>query len=202
MILENVVDVVARSKTTVDVTYAIYQEINKYILIKYNNEDLAKQNRNKEIDFIFHLGLIQAKQNLSSDSSSLLHKERKPRKDVWEKLGRIAKEFLDCTAYPKIPGGAISQILNKVLPNRDPRVIKDYRKTVLSYCNVQEDIIKRCTNDSRLGELNVSFFVELIPKQYITTSSTSSCGEELERWAAREVVNVLIMDTLDFPSIR
>ena len=175
---QNDVDVVARPKTTVDVTYDVYQEINRYLLIKYNNEDLAKQNRDKEIDSIFQLGLIQAKQNLSSDSSSLLHKERKPRKDVWERLGRIAKEFLDCTAYPKIPGGAIPQILNKVLPNRDPRVIRDYRKTILSYCNVREDVINRCTNDSRLGELNVSFFVELIPKQYITSSSTSSFFEE------------------------
>lgn len=170
-------DVVVKQelRTHTNLALNIYKQFNNYLKMKYTgNEEDITQNTDKEFDTIVNLGLIQAKESLSSNNSSLLHKERKPRKDVWEKLGRIAKVLLDCNTYPKVPGDTILQILNKVLPHGDPRVIRDYRKTVLSYCNIQEDVIERCTSDNRLGELDVSFFVELIPKQYITTSSTSS----------------------------
>jgi len=173
--------VVANLQTSVDLSYDIYQQINDYLKIKYNDEEEIYQNRNKEIQLVFQLGLIQAKQNLSSNNSSLLHKERKPRKDVWVKLGRIAKNLLDCHSYPKINGITLKHIINQVLGDGDPRVIRDYSKTVLLYCNVEEDYIEKVVARNKLnkfGELDVSLFLSLIPKQYIATSSTSSFGDK------------------------
>jgi len=154
--------------------FDINKQFLQYLKLKYNgNEEAINLNSEQEFDNVVRLGLIQAEQQLSSNDSILLHKERKPRKDVWESLGRIAKEFLACYTYPKIHGGNLREMLNKSLGNKDHRIIKDYRKTVLIYSNFKEDVIKRCTNDNKLGELDVSFFVSLIPKQYITSSSSS-----------------------------
>ena len=174
-------DVAANSQRIV-MTYKklsleLYKAFSDFLKLKFNNNVRAiNANEEKEFETVFHLGLIQAKNNLFSGTSTLLHKGKNPRRDVWENLGRIAREFLNCNTYPIIPSYALGNLLNKALGNRDPRVIKDYRKTVLLYCNFNEECIDRC-KDSRLGEIDVTFFVSQIPKQYIATSSTSSFPE-------------------------
>ena len=160
------------------ISLKLRKEFTNYLKLKFcNNEKDIDVNEQKEFEYIVNLGLIQAKNLLFTKESSLLHKGKKPRKDVWRNLGRIASEFLNCSSCPIIPSQYLSQILNKSLGDKDPRVIKDYRKTVLLYCNKDELTIDRC-NDSRLGELDVTFFVSQVPKQYLTTSSTSSFGVE------------------------
>ena len=160
------------------ISLKLRKELTNYLKLKYcNNEKAIDVNEQKEFEYIVNLGLIQAKKLLFTKESSLLHKGKKPRKDVWRNLGRIASEFLNCSSQPIIPSQYLSQILNKSLGDKDFRVIKDYRKTVLLYCNKDELTIDR-SNDSRLGELDVTFFVSQVPKQYLTTSSTSSFGVE------------------------
>jgi len=154
------------------------KDFSKFLDLKYSkNEYAININEQKELDKIIRLGLIEAKRSLFSQKSSLLHKERSPRKDVWIKLGRLANEFIQCNTYPKIPSSCLSQIINKALGKVDPRVYSDYRKTILLYCNIDENIIERCS-DMRLGNLDVTDFVLQIPKQYINslnyTSSSSS----------------------------
>ena len=160
------------------ISLKLRKELTNYLKLKYcNNEKAIDIYEQKEFEYIVNLGLIQAKKHLFTKESSLLHKGKKPRKDVWRNLGRIASEFLNCNSCPVIPSQYLSQILNKSLGDKDPRVIKDYRKTVLLYCNKDELAIDR-SNDSRLGELDVTFFISQVPKQYLTTSSTSSFGVE------------------------
>lgn len=182
--LKNDNDVVAQQLISSDVithqkiSLNLRKEFTNYLKLKFcNNEKAIDVNEQKEFEHIFKSGLIQAKNLLFTKESSLLHKGKKPRKDVWYNLGRIASEFLNCSSYPIIQSQYLSQILNKSLGDKDFRVIKDYRKTVLLYCNKDELIIDR-SNDSRLGELDVTFFVTQVPKQYLTTSSTSSFGVE------------------------
>jgi len=153
-------------------------KINCFLKLKYcNNQKAIDVNEQQEFEAIIKYGLIHVQNILFSKTSTLLHKGKSPRKDVWKKLGRIATEFLNCTTYPMIPSYALRSLLNKAMGNKDKRIIQDYRKTVLLYCNYDEKIIDQCS-DSRLGELDVAFFVLQIPKQYLTTSSTSSFGVE------------------------
>lgn len=175
LVKENDVDDVAQEIVThVKLPLELYKQFSDYLEIKFNkNEESINNQEQKELKYVFNLGLIQAKNNLASNTSPLLHKEKKPRADVWLNLGRIAYGFLQCQTYPIIKAAYLSAILNKALGNKDQRVIKDYRKTVLIYCNINELAIERC-KDSRLGELDVSFFVQIIPKQYISESTASS----------------------------
>ena len=171
-------DVAASSQsipiTHVKLPYNLYKQIIWYMKLKYCNNDKAIDvNESKEIEYIVNLGLSQAKKLLFSKESPLLHKGKKPRKDVWLNLGKIASEMLRCYTYPIIPSSYLQLILNKSLGSVDSRVLKDYRRTVLYYCNIDEQVIEKC-NDSRLGELDVAFFVSMIPKQFLTASSTSS----------------------------
>lgn len=150
----------------------LYKEFGDFMNLKYNkNDEAILKNEESEAEKIFHLGLISAKKGLDSDSI-LLHKDKKPRKDVMIKLGKIANEFLFMTDYPVIPGIALKKIINKALGNVDPRVYDDYKKTVLDYSK----------KDSKFGRLDISFFVQLIPKQFIEhyTTSSSSSFEDLK----------------------
>lgn len=172
-------DVAAQEITThVKLSLGVYKQFSDYLELKFNkNEQAINNQEQKELEYIFNLGLIQAKNNLSTNTSPLLHKEKKPRADVWQNLGRIAYEFLQIHTYPVIDAALLPAILNRALGNKDPRVIRDYRRTVLLYCNINELAIEK-SKDSRLGELDVSFFVKLVPKQHIqsditATSSTS-----------------------------
>ena len=164
--------------TYIQIPLELNKKLYEYLSLKYcKNEDEIRKNESEEIANVIAIGLIHAKNSFSKKESTLLHKGKKPRADVWERLGSVAAEFLKCYTYPKIPGGNLIELLNKALGGIDHRVFKDYKKTVLNYCNISEDIIKRCTNYPALGELDVSLFVKQIPKQYISTSSTSSFSE-------------------------
>lgn len=178
--INDVDDVVIKNKTLSEteiithlkIRLRSWIEISQYLTLKYNkNENAININEQNEIDFIIKQGLIIAKQNLFSNKSSLLHKEKEPRKDVWKKLGKIAYELIQYNSYPKISSFQLQRTLNKVLRHRDHRVIQDYQNTILTYCN------NTFEKGSNFGELDVSFFVSLIPKQFIEipleTSSTS-----------------------------
>jgi hypothetical protein len=147
------------------------KEFNRIMTIKYNkDENSINENQEKELELVFLKGLNQLKIELSKQSSTLLHKGKTPRADVWEKLGLIASEFLKFHTYPIISGSALEGLLNKALGMVDSRVKKDYRKTVLLYCNINERIMER--GDRGLGKLDVSGFVESIPKQYLIFNLT------------------------------
>jgi len=188
--LDNDDDVVVRHnfQTQETITYKkislkLNSQFNQFMKLKYTkNEDAMNKCEQNEFEYIVSLGLIQAKIELYSQKSTLLHNGKEPRKDVWMNLGSIASEFLKCYTYPKIPSANLFTILNKALGNKDIRVIRAYRKTVLLYCNIDEEVINKC-KDVRLGEIDVLFFVKSIPKQYLNiyqdeTSSTSSFEKE------------------------
>jgi hypothetical protein len=166
------------------ISVELNREIAEYTKLKYTNNDAAIDScEQKEFECIIKIGLVHAKQALFSKESILLHKGKKPRNDVWQNLGKIASEFLKCNTYPTIPSNYLSAILNKALGNRDHRVVQDYRRTVLLYCNTSEELIKK-SKGIQFGNLDVSLFVQLIPKKYIvmidTTSSTSFVKNEGE----------------------
>jgi len=155
--------VTQRLRTYTKLDFDIKTQFLQYLKLKYNgNKEAIELNSDKEFDDVVSLGLIQTKQKLFSYDSILLHKERKPRKDVWKKLGKVAAELLNCHTYPKIPSVNITGILNKALGERDYRVIDDYHGTVMDY-----------SQGDNIMELDVALFVSLIPKQYITSSSSS-----------------------------
>jgi len=197
LLLNNDDDVVANKNqvlliqtplTNVKMPIDLFKQFSDYLKLKYEkNEEIIIKNEQDEFNKVFSLGLIQSRKYLSSETT-LLHKDRKPRKDVLIKLGLIATEFLRSSDYPKYPASELWTVLNKALGDCDYRVKTDYKKTVLLYCNINENIIDRCTNYKALGELDVSGFVKLIPKKYIsdfspinTTSSTSLSELQTEK---------------------
>ena len=71
-----------------------YRFFSDYLKLKFNkNEDAINKNEEQEFDNVVQLGIITATKNLFVSYSELLHKGRKPRKDVWKKLGKIAIEW-------------------------------------------------------------------------------------------------------------
>ena len=155
-------------KTSVNVSYPIYQKINSYISKKYPNSKYLGEQKAKEIDHIFSLGIEQAEKELEC---SILFEEKKPRKDVLQNLGKLAQEFLLLPDYPNIKAMAVTKTINKVIGFRDKRTKKKYEKCVHQYIGKPGDF----------AITNVSGFVERIPNEFLnTTSSTSSFGEKYE----------------------
>ena len=143
-----------------------YKEFSEILRIKYNNNELEiNKNHDYELDRVIVLGL----QEWSKEETGyeIIHNDKSADKRVLKKLGRIAHELLMIDTYPKVDAAVLPVILNKALGNMDPRPKKDYRKTILYYCNIDDEIIERCT-DSRLGELDVSRFVRRVPREYMT----------------------------------
>jgi len=145
------------------------------VKLKYlNNEDAINKNYTKELEMIIKYGLITFRNSIYNSNSELLHKDKQPTKKVWKKLGAIASEFIKCNTYPKISGNSLTELLNKALGNMDPRPLKDYRKTVLGYCNINDIAIDSCKSNSMFGDLDVSFFVSLIPREYLNISKQTA----------------------------
>lgn len=165
--------------TYIRILLPTYKKFGDYVRLKYlANEDAINKNEQSEIEYVFSIGLSRALGDLATNDSPLLHKGKKPRRDEWERLGRIASELLRMEGYPRIASTSLQVALNKALGSMDPRTVREYRRTVLHYCNVDEIRISR--SEPRLGLLDVSLFVKLVPRQYLcaldATSSTSSSG--------------------------
>jgi len=156
-----------KTKTSIDVSHPIYQKINRYLSKKYPNTNLEFKDRRKETDYIFSLGVERAEKELEC---SILFEEKKPRRDVLENLGKMAHEFLIHHQYPEIQPMVVTKVINKVMGSRCDRTKEKYKKCITQYTK----------NSGELGNLDISLFVERIPKQYLpTTSSTSSFGEKI-----------------------
>jgi len=152
---------IQKLKTDIPVNHDIYQSFNEYLKIKYaNNPEKIEKNKELEIDLIFKNGLYQA-QELLDIGTTLLFKDRSPREDVLKKLGNIAYEFTMLSGYPNIAPRTLQKLINKILRKNDFRTIRDYKKCIISYSNKM----------NRFGILDVSMFVDLIPKQYVKEKS-------------------------------
>lgn len=143
------------------------KEFSEILQIKYNNnEEEINKNEDYEFDRVVAFGLTKWKQE--ETGYEITHNGKKADKRVLKKLGRIALELFKINTYPKVDASVLPVVLNKALGNMDPRPRRDYRKTVLYYCNVDEEVIDRCS-DSRLGELDVSGFVRRVPSSYMVS---------------------------------
>jgi len=142
-----------------------YKEFCDILRLKYNNnEEEINKNHDYEFDRVITLGLEEwAKEETGYE---IIHNGKPADKRVLQKLGRIAYELLLINTYPKVDANALTAILNKALGVTDKRTTRQYRKTILDYCNFDEQIIERCS-DSRLGELDVSRFVRRVPREYM-----------------------------------
>ena len=149
-----------------------YKEFSEILRIKYNNNELEiNKNHDYEFDRVISLGLQEWTKE--ETGYEIIHNSKPADKRILKKLGRIAHELLMINTYPKVDAVALPVILNKALGNMGPRSKKDYRKTILYYCNIDDEIIERCA-DSRLGELDVSRFVRRVPREYIKGATYDS----------------------------
>ena len=125
------------------------------------------ENETSEFQKLFTLGLDQLTK--TSTGYEIIHAGKKADTRVLKKLGLIAKVFTDFDSYPKIESTHLQIIINKALGSVDDRTYKKYRKTILDYCNYDEEIIEKC-DDNRFGILDVSRFVKRIPTKYVVGS--------------------------------
>ena len=110
---------------------------------------------------------------LNNNTSALLHKGKSPRVDVWVRLGLIASEFLAYPTYPIIQSRDLSSILDKALGPADFRVKMDYRKTILHYCNINDNLIEK-KNDTIFKQIDAQFYVTQIPKRFLIPPDATS----------------------------
>ena len=158
----------ADQRLPVLINLATYTEFQDMLKIKFkNNDDLITAQKHYEFDKVIFLGL-QAYKKQEEDDYELIHKDKVADIRVLKKMGKIVSELQKFQTYPIVSGAAISVIIEKALGNPDSRVLREYRKTLLNYCNIDEDIIEKCAN-SRLGELDVTGFVRQVPRQYVST---------------------------------
>jgi len=150
-----------QKKVEIELSYPTYQRIKDYLNKKYPNSNLYYEDKLHEIDYLFSLGLEQAKKEFECP---ILFEERIPRKDRMEKLGKIALEFTLHPNYPKIKSLAIVNIINKILPLQDKRTIKKYLYCINQYIGKPKEF----------GECDVSGFVERMPDEFFKTSSSTS----------------------------
>jgi len=147
-----------------------YKEFCDILRIKYNNnEDEINKHEDYEFDRLITFGLSKYKNE--ETGYELIHKGKPADKRVLKKLGRIAFELKEVNTYPIINMTSLHVILNKALGDMDIRTMRGYRKTVLYYCNVDEDVIDKC-KDIRLGEQDVSGFVRRVPSSFVTGDDT------------------------------
>ncbi len=158
----------SEKRIPVPIKLSTYKEFIDILKIKFKNkDDLLSSQKNYELDKLIFLGLQQYKKQ-EEDEYNLIHKNKVADIRVLKKMGKIVSELKKFQTYPTISGDAISFIIERALGDPDSRVLRDYRKTVLNYCNIDEDIIERCSN-SRLGELDVTGFVRQVPMKYVST---------------------------------
>jgi len=148
---------------TVEMGIETMSKFRDYLSIKYHDEESIVKNKLNEFDDVLSLGIEQAKKELEP----ILFEEKKPRKDVLIKLGKITNEFLKSPTYPDIRAVTLRQTINKSLGISDERTIKKYERCIQQYIG----------NPRELGLTDVSSFVDRMPKQFVnTTSSSSSCA--------------------------
>jgi len=141
------------------------KDFSDILKIKYdNNDEEINKNEDSDFDRVVYLGLKEWKKQ--EKGYEIIHDGKPADKRVLKKLGKIAFTFLQFDSYPEINSTVLISVLNKTLGLADKRTKKNYRKTILDYCNVDESVINKCS-DSLIGELNVRRFVKRIPMEYI-----------------------------------
>ncbi len=155
----------SEQRTLVNIKLSTYREFTDILKIKFKNQEyLIKKELDNEFDKLLFLGL---KEYTKQESSfELIHKDKLADKRVLKKMGKIVSEIIQANTYPIIQGDAIMPLIRKAFGDADSRVLKDYRKTILHYCNLDEDIIEKCA-DTRLGEIDVTSFVRHVPRKYV-----------------------------------
>lgn len=149
-------------KTSIEVSYLLYQKIDDYLFKKYPDTNLYYKDKLKETDYIFSLGIEKAEKELEC---TILFEEKKPRRDVLVNLGKMAYEFSIHPQYPIIQPMVVTKTINKVMGSRVDRTKEKYKKCITQYTK----------HSGEIGSIDISLFVERIPKQYLSaTSSTSS----------------------------
>ena len=150
-------------------TIDVYEPFSDYLGLKYSTYEESENNKQKELDYVFRIGIEKAKEKLEFEMYPILFEGKKPREDVMNKLVRIAKEFQSNPGYPILKSMAITNTVNKILDSKDKRTKKKYHKCIQTYVGLPKE----------LGNTNVSEFVNRIPKEYLNaTSSSTSLQEE------------------------
>jgi len=150
-------------------TIEVYEPFTDYLGLKYSTYEESNNNKQKELDYVFRIGIEKANEKLQFEMYPILFEGKKPRKDVMNKLVRIAKEFQSYSVYPILKSMAITNTIDKILDSKDKRTKKKYHKCVQTYVGLPKE----------LGNTDVSEFVNRISKEYLnTTSSSTSLQEE------------------------
>ena len=152
-------------------TIDVYKPFSDYLKLKYGeNEDEINNNRQKETDYVFSIGIGKAKEKLEFDMYPILFEGKKPREDVMNKLVSIAKEFQSYPEYPIIKSMTITNIIDRILDSKDKRTKKKYRKCIQTYVGLPKE----------LGNTDVSEFVNRITKEFVDTTSSTTSFQEIE----------------------
>ncbi len=180
-------DVVAVNKqilqptVRVEISLETMRIFRQYLESKYHDEEDVVAKKLEELDNIFRLG-IEHLRRPEFENKPLLFDEKKTRKDVLINLALIASEFLKLYSYPEIQSNEISIATNKILGDKDERTIRKYKKNVLQLCNISETYAEKASKSkiSALGIINVSGFVNRIPKELLNTTSSTSFSKSDE----------------------
>ena len=145
-----------------------YRSFSDYLNSKYVDEENKNLNKQKELDYVFSIGIDKAKKEWEFERYPILFEGKPPRKDVMNKLVRIAEEFKSYPGYPIIKSMSVTNIINKIIDAKDKRTRGKYHKCIQTYIGKPKE----------LGNTDASGFVDRIPNEFLNTTTSSSSFEE------------------------
>jgi len=152
-------------------TIDVYKPFSDYLKLKYGEDRDAEDvilNKQKEFDYVFTLGTEQAVKRLNFEIYPILFEGKPPRKDVMDKLIKIAKEFQSTPGYPIIKSMSITNIVDRIMNSKDKRTKKKYHKCIQEYIGLPKE----------LGNTDVTGFIERIPNEFLNTTSSSTSFQQ------------------------
>ena len=137
---DDVVDVVVDKEkrnneelqTQCTIKHLLFNEFKESLNQKFNHDDeLVSKSLQKELDYVFFLGLQQYKKSYTTTSTSLLYNGKKPRKDVLRNLKKLSEFLYDYGKFPHFKKHDLFSIINDAFGQMDSRTKTKYLDCII-----------------------------------------------------------------------
>jgi len=137
---DDVVDVIDKEKrnnkelqTQCMINHLLFNEFKEFLNKKFKHDDeMISKNLQKELDYIFFLGLQQYKISHTTSSTSLLYNGKKPRRDVLTNLKKLSEFLYDYEKFPHFRKHDLFSIINDAFGQIDSRTKTKYLNCIIA----------------------------------------------------------------------
>lgn len=140
VVVDVVVDVVEKEKrnneelqTQCMIKHLLFNEFKEFLNQKFNHDDeIISKNLQKELDYVFFLGLQQYKKSNTTSSTSLLYNGKKLRRDVLRNLKKLSEFLYDYEKFPHFRKNDLISIVNDAFGQIDSRTKIKYLDFIIT----------------------------------------------------------------------